>query len=221
VPIENGRFGAIPIGVIPWSPQARGKLSRDWDYTSIRTETDGALGRLFAKTDEADRKVADRVAEVAKARGLARAQIALAWLLAKPAITAPIWIGGASDAALRRAARFAAVWQPTPLPVAQLVERRDALRRACEIAGREPIPTRMSFRVEFSTITGTAPPAGKDRPPGAGTPTEVASDLLRYCETAGVDAFQINFHGNRDLDHLLQSMDCFMREVAPAVSAKA
>lgn len=133
----------------------------------------------------------------------------------------PIWIGGASDAALRRAARFAAVWQPTPLPVAQLAERRDALRRACETAGREPIPTRMSFRVEFSTITGTAPPAGKDRPVGHGTPAQVAGDLLRYRETAGVDAFQINFHGNRDLEHLLQSMDCFMSEVAPAVSAKA
>src|ERR1700756_384173 len=78
------------IGVIPWSPQARGKLSRDWDYTSIRPETDEASSRFFAKTDEADRKVADRVAEVAKARGVARAQIALAWLLAKPAITAPI-----------------------------------------------------------------------------------------------------------------------------------
>jgi 1-deoxyxylulose-5-phosphate synthase len=78
------------IGVIPWSPQARGKLSRDWDYTSIRTETDEAFGRFFAKTDQADRKVADRVAEVAEARGVARAQIALAWLLAKPVITAPI-----------------------------------------------------------------------------------------------------------------------------------
>src|SRR6266550_3129394 len=78
------------IGVIPWSPQARGKLSRDWDYTSIRTETDEAFSRFFAKTDEADWKVADRVAEVAKARGVARAQIALAWLLAKPVITAPI-----------------------------------------------------------------------------------------------------------------------------------
>src|SRR5438034_4360191 len=78
------------IGVIPWSPQARGKLTRDWNYTSIQTETDAAFGRLFAKTEEADRKVADRVAEVAKARGVARAQIALAWLLAKPVITAPI-----------------------------------------------------------------------------------------------------------------------------------
>lgn len=78
------------IGVIPWSPQARGKLSRDWDYTSIRTETDAAFGRLFAKTEEADKRVADRVAEVAKARGIARAQVALAWLLSKPEITAPI-----------------------------------------------------------------------------------------------------------------------------------
>jgi 1-deoxyxylulose-5-phosphate synthase len=74
----------------PWSPQARGKLSRDWDYSSIRTETDEAFGRLFAKTGEADKKVADRVAEVATARGVSRAQIALAWLLSKPVITAPI-----------------------------------------------------------------------------------------------------------------------------------
>ena len=78
------------IGVIPWSPRARGKLSRDWDYTSIRTETDEAITRLFAKTEEADRKVVNRVAVVAKARGISRAQVALAWLLAKPVITAPI-----------------------------------------------------------------------------------------------------------------------------------
>ena len=78
------------IGVIPWSPQARGKLPRDWNYTSIRTETDEAFGRLFAKTEDADRKVVDRVAQVAAARGIPRAQVALAWLLAKPVITAPI-----------------------------------------------------------------------------------------------------------------------------------
>jgi 1-deoxyxylulose-5-phosphate synthase len=78
------------IGIIPWSPQARGKLTRDWTYTSIRTETDEAFGRLFAKTEDADRKVVDRVAQVAAARGIPRAQVALAWLLAKPVITAPI-----------------------------------------------------------------------------------------------------------------------------------
>jgi 1-deoxyxylulose-5-phosphate synthase len=78
------------IGVVPWSPQARGKLSRAWDYSSLRTETDEAMTRLFAKTEEADKKVADRVGELARARGVPRAQIALAWLLAKPVITAPI-----------------------------------------------------------------------------------------------------------------------------------
>ena len=78
------------IAVIPWSPQARGRLTRDWDYTSVRTETDEAFGRLFAKTEDADRKVVDRVAQVAAARGIPRAQVALAWLLAKPVITAPI-----------------------------------------------------------------------------------------------------------------------------------
>src|ERR1700682_1185185 len=78
------------IGVIPWSPQARGKLTREWNYTSMRTETDEAFVRLFAKTEEADKKVVDRVAEVAAARGIPRAQVALAWLLAKPVITAPI-----------------------------------------------------------------------------------------------------------------------------------
>src|SRR6201998_1128329 len=78
------------IGVIPWSPQARGRLTRDGDYTSIRTETDDAHQGLFAKSAEADRKVVDRVAEVAAARGVPRAQVALAWLLGKPAVTAPI-----------------------------------------------------------------------------------------------------------------------------------
>jgi aryl-alcohol dehydrogenase-like predicted oxidoreductase len=78
------------IGVIPWSPQARGRLTRDWDYTSIRTETDDAHQRLFGKSAEADRKVVDRVAEIAAARGIPRAQVALAWLQAKPVITAPI-----------------------------------------------------------------------------------------------------------------------------------
>jgi alkanesulfonate monooxygenase SsuD/methylene tetrahydromethanopterin reductase-like flavin-dependent oxidoreductase (luciferase family) len=124
----------------------------------------------------------------------------------------------AGDAALRRAARFAAVWQPTPLPLAQLVERRAALRQACEALGREPIPTRMSFRVEFSTITGNAPPTGKERPAGHGTPAQVAADLLRYREAAGLEAFQINFHGNRDLEQLLHSMECFMREVKPRLA---
>jgi hypothetical protein len=74
-----------------------------------------------------------------------------------------------------------------------------------------------AFGFEFSTITGNAL-AGKERPTGHGTPAEVAAGLLRYREAAGVEAFQINFHGNRDLEHLLQSMECFMREVKPRLT---
>jgi hypothetical protein len=75
----------------------------------------------------------------------------------------------------------------------------------------------MSFRVEFSTITGNRPSSGGKRPVGHGTPAEVAGDLLIYREKAGLDAFQINFHGNRNL---LQSMECFMQDVAPIVSGE-
>ncbi len=131
----------------------------------------------------------------------------------------PIWVGGSSDAALRRAAAFATVWQPTPTPVAELIDRQAALRKACDRIGREPLPeVRMSFRVEFSPITGNAPPSGAARPSGHGTPAEVAADLSRYREAAGLNAFQINFHGCHNLDNLLDSMDCFMRDVKPLVT---
>ena len=78
------------IGVIPWSPLARGRLTRDWDQATARAETDDAGRTLYAKTADADRKVVERVAEIAAKRGVPRAQVALAWLLAKPVITAPI-----------------------------------------------------------------------------------------------------------------------------------
>ncbi|HUP05824.1 MAG TPA: aldo/keto reductase [Caldimonas sp.] len=78
------------IGVIPWSPLARGRLTRDWDATSARSETDDFGRTLYAKTADADRKVVEAVKHVAAERGVPRAQVALAWLLAKPGITAPI-----------------------------------------------------------------------------------------------------------------------------------
>lgn len=78
------------IGVIPWSPLARGRLTRGWDETSARSETDEFGKSLYAKTVEADRRVVERVAEIAARRGVPRAQVALAWLLHKPVVTAPI-----------------------------------------------------------------------------------------------------------------------------------
>ncbi len=78
------------IGVIPWSPMARGRLTRDWDEGSARLETDEFGKTLYAKTEEADRKIVAKVGEIAKARGVPRAQVALAWVLGKPEISAPI-----------------------------------------------------------------------------------------------------------------------------------
>jgi aryl-alcohol dehydrogenase-like predicted oxidoreductase len=78
------------IGVIPWSPLARGRLTRAWDETTARTETD-AFGRgLYTAAVESDRQVVDAVARVAAARGVPRAQVALAWVLQTPGVTAPI-----------------------------------------------------------------------------------------------------------------------------------
>jgi 1-deoxyxylulose-5-phosphate synthase len=79
------------IGVIPWSPLARGRLARPWQAeTTKRLETDKFGNTMYSKTEEADRKVVDRLGQIAEARGLSHAQVALAWLLSKPAITAPI-----------------------------------------------------------------------------------------------------------------------------------
>ena len=78
------------IAVIPWSPMARGRLTRDWDTTSARVETDDFGRTLYAKTAEADRAVVEAVAKVATGRGVPRAQVALAWVLQTPGITAPI-----------------------------------------------------------------------------------------------------------------------------------
>lgn len=79
------------IGVIPWSPLARGRLARPWQTESTkRYETDQFGKTLYSETEEADRKVVDRLGQISEQRGVPRAQVALAWLLSKPGITAPI-----------------------------------------------------------------------------------------------------------------------------------
>ncbi|MGY1619387.1 aldo/keto reductase [Geodermatophilus sp. SYSU D00691] len=76
------------IGVIPWSPLARGRLTRDWDETTNRSANDAFGTKLY--DERSDRAIVERVAEIARERGISRAQVALAWVLAKPVVTAPI-----------------------------------------------------------------------------------------------------------------------------------
>ena len=80
------------IGVLPWSPLARGRLTRAWESQSstTRSQTDEYGKQIYSGTEEADKPVVDRVGEIAEARGITRAQIALAWLFHQPAVTAPI-----------------------------------------------------------------------------------------------------------------------------------
>ena len=79
------------VGVIPWSPLARGRLARPWQSeTTKRVETDFFGNKMYSTTEEADRKVVDALSQLSEQRGIPRAQLALAWLLSKPGVTAPI-----------------------------------------------------------------------------------------------------------------------------------
>ncbi len=78
------------IGVIPWSPLARGRLTRAWEETTNRAELDPFARELYGAMAEADREVVRRAAETAAQRGVPMAQIALAWVLHKSPVTAPI-----------------------------------------------------------------------------------------------------------------------------------
>jgi aryl-alcohol dehydrogenase-like predicted oxidoreductase len=78
------------IGVLPWSPLARGRLTREWNATSERQESDAFGATLYQSTQDADRRIVEAVAAVAAQRGVPRAQVALAWLIQKPGVTAPI-----------------------------------------------------------------------------------------------------------------------------------
>ena len=109
------------IGVIPWSPLARGRLARPWQTESTkRYETDQFGKILYSQTEETDRLVVDRLGRISEQRGASRAQVALAWMLSKPAITSPI-VGATkphhlSDAAVALSLRL------TPEEIASLEE---------------------------------------------------------------------------------------------------
>ncbi|HEV2485268.1 MAG TPA: aldo/keto reductase [Terracidiphilus sp.] len=79
------------IAVIPWSPLARGRLARPWQSEATkRVETDFFGNKMYAQTEEADRKVVDALGQLSEQRGVPRAQLALAWLLSRPGVTSPI-----------------------------------------------------------------------------------------------------------------------------------
>jgi len=78
------------IAVVPWSPLARGRLTRVWDTETTRSRTDEYGNKLYASTVEGDRQVVEEVAAIAAARGVPKAQVALAWVAQKPFVTAPI-----------------------------------------------------------------------------------------------------------------------------------
>jgi aryl-alcohol dehydrogenase-like predicted oxidoreductase len=78
------------VGVLPWSPLARGRLTRDWDASTARSQTDEFGATLYRQAEESDRRVADAVASVAERRGVPRARVALAWVAGREAVTSPI-----------------------------------------------------------------------------------------------------------------------------------
>ncbi len=90
------------VGVIPWSPLARGRLTRPGGRVTARLESDKFGKMLYARTEDADRAVIAEVEALATARGLPMARVALAWVMAQPGVTAPI-VGVTSMAQLEDA----------------------------------------------------------------------------------------------------------------------
>jgi aryl-alcohol dehydrogenase-like predicted oxidoreductase len=78
------------IAVLPWSPLARGRLTRDWDETSTRQDSDVYGSTLYNATEDSDKAIVAAVKDVAEARGVPRAQVALSWVAHRAGVTAPI-----------------------------------------------------------------------------------------------------------------------------------
>ncbi|MCP9318216.1 aldo/keto reductase [Acetobacter persici] len=78
------------VGVIPWSPLALGRLTRDWNETTKRTQNDAFALKMYQEAAAQDEKVVEVVSSIAKKHGVPRAYVALAWLRSKSEITAPI-----------------------------------------------------------------------------------------------------------------------------------
>ena len=124
----------------------------------------------------------------------------------------PIWVGGRSDAALRRAVRFGQAWHPTQMPLDALRERMERLAEFSAKAGRDTPPVTtihqsVSFESESSPMT--------ERRLGRGSPAQVAYDMAAYAEM-GIPAVVCNFRGV-DTDTVRRAMETFARQVMPQV----
>lgn len=124
------------VGVIPWSPLARGRLTRPFGETTVRSETDVVGKALYKAEDAADRAVIDALADLAARRGLPMASLALAWHFTKPQVAAPI-IGATK-----------------PQHIADAVAALDIALSAEEIAALEA-----PYRPKFPTGMGMPMPA--------------------------------------------------------------
>jgi len=109
------------IAVTPYSPLASGRLARDLSESSQRLETDPIAMQKYDASAESDKAVIERVAEVAQKHGVPRAHIALAWLLQKAPVVAPV-IGATKISHLETAVEALAV-QLSPEDMTRLEER--------------------------------------------------------------------------------------------------
>ncbi len=117
-----GLCAAEGVGVVPWSPLARGRLARPWtqEPATQRAGSDEFGKTLYSKTEESDRRVVERVAAISKARGVPMAQIALAWMLSKPTVSSPI-VGATKPSHLEDSVGALAI-KLTPQEIADLEE---------------------------------------------------------------------------------------------------
>lgn len=124
------------VGVIPWSPLARGRLTRPWGESTVRSETDVVGKALYKAEDAADRAVIDALADLAARRGVPMASLGLAWHFTKPQVAAPI-IGATK-----------------PQHIADAVAALDIVLSAEDIAALEA-----PYRPKFPTGMGMPMPA--------------------------------------------------------------
>ncbi len=120
----------------------------------------------------------------------------------------PIWVGGRSDAALRRAVRFGEAWHPTSIPLESLRERMSRLAGLSADAGRSNAPaTTIHQAIDFDADGSGL----SERRLGRGSPLQVAEDMAAYADI-GIPVVVCNFRG-ADTDKIRRAMDTFARQV--------